>query len=129
MITWSGNLPDEAFWYLARIRGSWGYVAFALIIGHFVIPFCLLLSRPLKRNSSRLIWVAVWMVLMRYIDIYWNVEPSYHSTAFHWSWLDAVMPIALVALWSAFFFWQLGRRPMLAEFDPHVPAYLEGAHE
>jgi hypothetical protein len=129
LITWSGNLPDEISWFIERIHGEWGYVGFALILGHFCIPFCLLLSRGLKRNSGRLIWVAAWLFLMRYIDIYWNVEPAFHRAQFHWSWLDAVMPIALVALWLAYFFWQLGRRPMLAQYDPHVPAYLEAAHE
>lgn len=129
LITWSGNLPDETNFFIQRIHGAWGYVAFAIILGHFAIPFCLLLSRGLKRNSAKLIYVAAWMFLMRYIDIYWNVEPAYHPADFHLSWLDAVMPIALVALWLAYFFWQLGRRPMLAQFDPHVPAYLEAAHE
>lgn len=129
LITWSGNLPDETHWFIDRIRGGWGYVAFIIILGHFAIPFCILLSRALKRNSAKLFWVAVWMVMIRYVDLYWNVEPAYHTASFHISWLDAVMPIALVALWLAYFFWQLGRRPMLAQFDPHVPAYLEAAHE
>lgn len=129
LITWSGNLPDEIHWFIDRIHGAWGYVGFAIIMGHFCIPFCILLSRSLKRNSSKLIWVAAWLILFRYVDLFWNVEPAYHPAAFHVSWLDLVMPIALVALWSVYFFWQLGRRPMLAQFDPHVPAYLEAAHE
>lgn len=129
LITWSGNLPEEIRWFIGRIHGAWGYVGFALIMGHFCIPFCFLLSRDLKRNSSKLIWVAAWLILFRYVDLYWNVEPAYHFAQFHFSWLDAVMPIALVAIWAAYFFWQLGRRPMLALYDPHVPAYLEAAHE
>lgn len=129
LITWSGNLPDETSWFIQRIHGDWGYVGFALILGHFCLPFCLLLSRSLKRNSGKLIWVAAWLILIRYIDLYWNVEPAFHRGEFHFSWLDAVMPIALVGLWLAYFFWQLARRPMLAKYDPHVPAYLETAHE
>lgn len=125
LITWSGNLPEETAWFIQRIHGDWGYVGFALIIGHFCLPFCLLLSRSLKKNSGKLVFVAAWLFLIRYVDLYWNVEPAFHQADFHFSWLDAVMPIALVGLWLTYFFWQLSRRPMLALYDPHVPAYLE----
>ena len=35
LIIWSGNLPEEIPWYIARIRGSWGAVAILLVVGHF----------------------------------------------------------------------------------------------
>ncbi len=51
LIIWSGNLPEEIPWYIARIRGGWGVVALLLVVGHFVLPFALLLSRDLKRHE------------------------------------------------------------------------------
>jgi hypothetical protein len=129
LIIWGGNLPEEAKWFLERIHGGWGYVAFAIIIGQFALPFCLLLSRPLKRNSATLFWVAAWLVLMRYVDLYWNITPALHKEDLHLSWLDLVMPVALVGLWLAYFFWNLARRPMLAVYDPHVPVFLESEHD
>jgi len=129
LIIWGGNIPDETTWFMDRIQGDWGYIAFALIIGQFALPFCLLLSRPLKRDSGRLFWVAAWLVLMRWLDMYWNVEPSFSRQRLHFSWLDAVVPIALFGLWVAFFFWNLARQPMLALYDPHVPVFLEAKHD
>jgi len=43
LIIWAGNLPEEIPWYLDRLRGGWQYVALALVIGHFALPFALLL--------------------------------------------------------------------------------------
>ena len=45
LIIWSGNLPEEITWYLARTRGGWQWVALALVLFHFALPFVLLLSR------------------------------------------------------------------------------------
>jgi len=63
LIIWSGNLPEEIPWYLDRIRGHWGVIITLDLIFHWLIPFTLLLSRDLKRNKRRLVFVCQWMVL------------------------------------------------------------------
>ena len=51
LIIWSGNVPDEIPWYLNRIHGGWWMICSLDFIFHWLIPFCLLLSRDLKRNK------------------------------------------------------------------------------
>lgn len=126
LIYWSGNLPEETHWYELRTHGDWGYVAFLIIIGQFALPFAILLSRPLKRNSGKLVWVAVWLILMRFVDNVWNVRPSLTEQAAG-MWMDAIATIGLMGIWLAFFFWNLARRPMVVLNDPHVPVFLESA--
>ena len=58
LIIWSGNVPDEIPWYLNRIHGGWWYVCSADFICHWLIPFVLLLSRDLKRNKQKMIWLT-----------------------------------------------------------------------
>jgi hypothetical protein len=128
LLIWSGNLPEEISFYLARSRGGWQYATWALCIGHFAIPFALLLSRSIKK-SDRLMYVACWLILMRFWGLYWNIEPNYSPGHFAFSWMDAVIPIALAGLWVAFFFWNLRRRPLVAAYDPHVLQLLESEHE
>ncbi len=129
LIVWSGNLPDEIHWFLDRLHGDWGVVGFALIIGHFAIPFALLLSRSLKQHSGKLVVIAAWLILMRYLDLYWNIEPNFSKAHVHYSWLDAVIPIAMFALWLGYFFRNLARRPLVVLHDPHLRAVLGKQHE
>ena len=49
-IIWSGNLTEEIPWYLHRGRGGWQWVAALLAVGHFALPFFLLLFRDSKRQ-------------------------------------------------------------------------------
>ncbi len=38
----------------------------------FIIPFFTLLCRPAKRNLTILGLVAVWSLVVEYIDLYWS---------------------------------------------------------
>ena len=129
LIIWAGNLPEEIKWFAGRIHGDWGTVALILIVGHFAIPFALLLSRGLKRDGGALAWVAGWLLLMAYLDAFWYIAPAFHRDSFYFSWLDAVEPIALGGLWLAYFFRNLKSRPLAALHDPQLRALLEKEHE
>jgi len=76
LIIWSGNLPEEIPWYLRRLYGGWGYVAVAIVILHFALPFVLLLSRDLKRRARTLVLVALLVLFMRIVDLIWTIAPS-----------------------------------------------------
>src|ERR1700736_2800952 len=81
LIIWAGNLPAEITYYMRRLNGGWGYLGLFIVIFHFVVPFGTLLSRPFKRNIRKLVWLAVWLMLMRYLDLFWIIEPNF-STRF-----------------------------------------------
>ena len=55
LIIWSGNLPEEIPWYLRRTRGGWQWVALALALFHFFLPFFVLLFRESKRREATLV--------------------------------------------------------------------------
>jgi hypothetical protein len=126
LIIWAGNLPEEIGWYLHRIRGGWGVVALIIILFHFALPFALLLSRELKRAGSRLIGLAIFLIFMRLVDIYWYVVPSFaHEQGhFYLSWWYIVAPIGVGGLWLAFFFYNLQQRPLLPIYEPQMPSLL-----
>jgi hypothetical protein len=130
LIIWSGNLPEEITWYRVRLAGGWRLVGLALLLFHFVLPFLLLLSRDLKRQGRALALVAVAVLAMRYVDLYWMVAPSFPEAAsglrFHW--LDLAAPVAVGGLWMAEFLRQLKSRPLVPLNDPLLPQVLEHAH-
>jgi len=76
IIVWSANLPRESAFYLERTAGAWRYLAGTLVVGHFIVPFLLLLSRPLKRRPELVAALGGWLVLMHALDLYWLVVPA-----------------------------------------------------
>jgi len=131
LIIWAGNLPEEISFYLARTSGGWRQFAYLLVIGQFAVPFFLLLSRGLKSTPRQLATLGVWIVFMRYWDLYWFVMPSFedHKGHFHYSWQDAVVPLALLCWWLFVFLGYLKRRPLVAVYDERVNLLLEQHHE
>jgi hypothetical protein len=127
LIIWAGNLPEEISWYVRRLTGGWGLIGLALALFHFAVPFALLLSRPLKRNVHKLVWLAVWLMFMRWVDLFWMIEPTFHQQ-FHVTIWDVVLPLAIGGFWLALFFRNLATRPLLPLHDPHTHELLEAAH-
>ena len=113
LIIWSGNLAEEIPWYLHRTSTSWSTIAVVLIVFHFALPFVLLLSRRTKRGVATLVTVAVLVLVMRLVDLFWHVAPAFHETELVIHWMDLLAPMAIGGLWLASFARQLNSRPLV----------------
>jgi len=127
LIIWAGNLPDEITWYMRRLNGGWGFVGLWLVVFHFAVPFVILLSRSFKRDINRMVWLAVWMLFMRYLDLFWNIEPNF-SQRLNVTWADIVLSVAMGGIWLWFFFRNLNSMPLLPVNDVDAREVLEPAH-
>ena len=131
LIIWSGNSPEEISWYLDRIRGHWGVMFTLDFIFHWLIPFCLLLSRDIKRNKRRIVMVGMWMVWARCFDMFMLIEPNFSPRHLHFSIgiLEYIaVPGAMISFWVAAYIGQLGKRPLVQTNDPHLAEILEPEH-
>jgi hypothetical protein len=129
LIIWSGNLPEEIPWYLARLRGGWEWVSLLVVVGHFALPFLLLLNRDLKRTGTTVATIAALIIVMRFVDLFWLVGPGHGQALVSVHWLDLVAPVALGGVWVALFVWQLGTRPLLPLGEPTLhEAIAHGRH-
>lgn len=132
LIIWSGNLPDEIPWYLERFKGHWRYIGIALILLYFFLPFFLLLSRDLKRNSRRLVLVAGIIILMRFADLLWLIVPEFvHGEKVGLSdYLTYFFAtVGMGGIWLGWFFWQLRQRALVPANDPQLEeALAAGGH-
>ena len=89
LLIWYADLPEETSFYHHRWDAdSWKPVSLSILIGHFVIPFLLLLSRHAKRHPVVLSLGAVLLLVMHYVDLYWLVMPNYDHHHFHFSLVD-----------------------------------------
>jgi hypothetical protein len=135
LIIWSGNVPDEIPWYLNRIRGGWWVICSLDFICHWLIPFVLLLSRDLKRNKQKMIWLTSFMIFARCLDMFWLIEPNFADAAGNLHIADNIgilayitVPVAVISLWAAYYMTQLEARPLINVNDPHVEEMLEPEH-
>jgi hypothetical protein len=125
LLVWVGNLPEETPWYLLRGRFGWQWVALALFLFNFAVPFLLLLQRDVKENPGRLARIAVLILVMRFVDILWWVEPtsSHEGQYFFWL-LDLAAWAAVGGVWVWLFLGQLRQWPLLPLHDPGLANVL-----
>jgi len=124
LIIWSGNLPEETTWYVARKHDGWGIIALGIVILQFAFPFLTLLSRAAKKSPQKLGMLALLILITRVVDVIWLIEPSFNPEHFHLSWMDVVAPMAMGGLWIATFTWQLQKRSLVPVNDPQLEAAL-----
>ena len=129
LIIWAGNLPEEITFFYTRFRGGWEYISLIILLGHFMLPFMLLLSRDLKRRPHLLAQVAIGVLFMRVVDLIWLVEPMFPHQGFPIHWMDIALPVGLTGVWTFLFARNLGSRPLLPLNDPFFKeAFAHDAH-
>lgn len=124
MLIWYANLPEETPYMLRRVTGEWKPVSVALMLGKFVIPFFLLVSRWAKRWENFLLFVTIWFLAAQWLDIYWLVFPTFYSKpVFGW------VEIGILAGFAGLFFFSvghfMGRVSIVAIKDPRLEEGLE----
>ena len=135
LIIWSGNLPEETGWLLTRMKGGWGYIGIALIVFHFAFPFLVLLQQDFKRRAKWIATLAIFILLMRLVDMFFMIGPSNRIVTYGWaqgtfyiSWLDIVAPVAVGGIWLWWFFGELMKRPLVPLKDPYLEGAIEHGH-
>ena len=129
LLVWAENLAEEIPWYLQRLRGGWQWVALALVIFQFALPFLLLLARAVKCRARTLALVAAAILFMHWVDVIWMIEPSFYPGQFHFHWLDVVALIGIGGIWLAVFLTYLKSRSLVPLRDPRFAELLERAQE
>lgn len=129
LIIWSGNLPEEIPWFVERLRGGWQYAALVILVGHFFLPFLLLLSRDLKKNRRALATMALVILAMRFVDTYWLIAPAFPREGFPVHWMDLAAIAGVGGLWLAVYLRLLQGRERLPMNDPYFnEAVAHGRH-
>lgn len=105
MLIWIANIPEEAPWYHIRMFGGWRNLSIALFFLHFLGPFGILLSRNLKLQPRKLAVVAVYLLTIHAVDLYWLVWPAFSESGptFDLSLLTAFLGVGGVAVGFALF--------------------------
>jgi hypothetical protein len=122
LLIWIANLPEEVPWYLARNATGWLPVSIFLVVFHFLVPFFALLSRSLKRSARGLGVMAVYVLVVHFVDVYWVMMPALRHEARapqpHLADLTALVGVGAAAF--AFVLSRLRGRPAVPVGDPYL---------
>jgi hypothetical protein len=128
LLIWYGNIKEETPYYLQRTHGGWSWMAAALLIFQFFLPFTMLLMRAIKDRPRTIAIVTVIILVMRFVDIYWLVVPAHHPDHFYFSWITLFAFLGIGGLWLAAFLWQLKGQTIIPIHETWVDeAIREGA--
>ena len=125
MLIWYANLPEETAWFRDRSVGTWRFVSLLLVVGHFLVPFFVLVSRAAKRNLILLGATAAWVIFMQYADLYWIVMPGFSKKGLTPSWIDLAALAAVGGTFALAFWWRLNRHPIAPVGDIRFEKALE----
>lgn len=141
LIIWIGNTQEDIMWFYLRSKTYWGIVGGILMLCHFGVPFVLLLFQGAKRDLSRLAPIALWILVMRFLDNLWMTAPTHYPlhgphvpsanpTPGAPNWLDPFALIGLGGLWTVAFIWILSRRALVPRaYHTEVETLLnQGSH-
>lgn len=124
-LMWIADIPEEVHWYLPRTRGEWGVFAIVVAVVHFALPFFALLSKPLKRRPRPLAFVAAWLLVAHFLDLYWVVFPTLHPAGLTFDWTTPAALLGIGGLCAAFAALRAGRLDVVPRRDPLLRAGME----
>jgi hypothetical protein len=133
-LIWYANIPEETAWYIARKDPAtgWDKVFYLLCFGHFIVPFIVLIQRPVKRNPGLVLGFGVWLIAMQALDIFWIVRPMVYAGqaanevpgfATTW-WIDSCGILGVLAIYGSFLVRKIASRSLVALDDPRMSESL-----
>lgn len=126
MLIWYASLPEETTYYHKRwSEGGEGWQAWslALIFGHFVIPFFIILSRNAKRALSPLGFGAAIILFFHFVMVYWLVMP-YYGQGLNPSLVDLACLMFVGGVYFALVFHRMTKHPIIPVRDPRLSRSL-----
>lgn len=131
-LIWYANIPEETAYYLRRSTGGWEGLSVLLVLGHFVVPFVLLLFKPVKHSTLGLALVAGWLILMHTLDMVWIIRPMVYIA--DWAafdpgpagwWLDIAAGVGVFALFAGVLVRKIASGPLVGTKDPYIGEALK----
>lgn len=120
LIIWSGNIPEFTQYYVERANGGWMWIPVSMIFLHFLIPFVALLNPVNKRKTRNLMFIAIWIFLMRIVDTFWIVVGGFPRDVAYPGLLDLMVFAAVGLIWLALFSTGIKRGSLLPVFDQRL---------
>ena len=127
-IIWNANMPEETFYYLLREKGSWDIIGkIVIIFGHFFVPFLMLLRIDFKLKISIMLPMCLWVWLMHFIDLEFQIMPILHPEGLSATGLivDAACMLFFAGLVAEIFIRSFLKYPPFPQKDPRIAEAMD----
>lgn len=132
-LIWYGNIPEETAWFLYRKSGGWNALFLLLIVGHFVVPLLILISRKVKRSTLGLGLFGALMLVMQVLDMVFVIRPMVYVEQ-AWApepvgpagwWLDVAGAVGVLGVFGYFLLDRMTQSPLIPTKDPRLGMALQ----
>lgn len=132
-LIWYANITEETKFYLTRNTDFWNPYSIAfLVIGHFFVPFTILLIQGFKKKPTVICLIAGWTLLMHFFDVYWIIIPERGPSLTHGEsliipgavWTDLLAWISVAGLFGFGLMHFLGKGSLYPCRDPRLDESL-----
>ena len=137
-LIWYANITEETKFYLTRNTEFWNtYTITFLVVGHFFVPFAILLLQKVKKLPLVLSAVAVWNLCMHVLDIYWIIIPERGPSLTASGpadqmlmvmpgaiWFDVLAFVSVAGIFGFCLLWRLGTSSLFPCRDPRLDESL-----
>jgi hypothetical protein len=128
---WYANIPEETAYFLHRREGGWMPLFVILCLGHFVVPFLIVIFRKVKRTPALLAGMAAWAVFIHVLDMVFLIRPMVYAGApagvvpgpGSW-WVDIAAAVGVLALFAGLLVRRIASGPLVAVNDPRMTESL-----
>jgi len=124
-LIWYANIPEEAAWFTNRQQHGWQWLFIVMALGHFALPFLLLIWRNTKRSTMLLCGMGIYMILMVVLDMVWIIRPMVYMNAagdvdpgLAGIWLDIAGVVGVLGIFGGLIARKIPQSPLLPLKDP-----------
>ena len=123
-LIWYSNIPEETAWYTQRQQHGWQWLFVVMTIGHFALPFLLLIWRNTKRTTMLLFGMAIYLVAMVAMDMVWIIRPMVYlntdavDPGLAGIWLDIAGVVGVLGIFGGLVALKIPKSPLLPLKDP-----------
>jgi hypothetical protein len=122
-LIWYSNIPEETLWFQVRKQNGWETVGKVLCFGHFLAPFLVLLWHGSKRKTAILVPVALWIIAMQCLDVFFIVRPAVYADGgvhLEYWWLDLCGIVGPAGIYLSFLVRKIASAPLIPVNDPRL---------
>ncbi len=132
MLIWYAAIPEETQWFALRQTGPWVALSWLLLFGHLLIPFLGTMSRTVRRNKKLIGFWALWMLVMRGVDLFYVIMPQADGVEtgnlmrhpLPLPWLEVLCVVGALAVFIGALLRNAAGKNLLPVHDPRLPISL-----